>query len=162
MQLTVSAQERQKKELPWRQNDCSSPEDAFIKHGLNSRGCAILVTLITSLDLAFWDAFLVNSNKHQKVGGGEGRRKRELKKTNKPTPSNTTEKSMKLPIVPDWERKLVSYWFDLSDLSPLPGAFLTGWMLRLTYLLELTRTAGDHMDCQMVCYNLMPFILSMK
>lgn len=69
MQLTVSAQERQKKELPWRLNDCSSPEDAFIKNGLNSRGCAILVTLITSLDLAFWNAFLVNSNKHQKVGG---------------------------------------------------------------------------------------------
>lgn len=85
MQLTVSAQERQKKELPWRQNDCSSPEDAFIKHGLNSRGCAILVTLITSLDLAFWDAFLVNSNKHQKAGGVREEGRESLRKqTNQP------------------------------------------------------------------------------
>lgn len=85
MQLTVSAQERQKKELPWRLNDCSSPEDAFIKNGLNSRGCAILVTLITSLDLAFWNAFLVNSQQTSKGWGwgvGEEGRESLRKQTN--------------------------------------------------------------------------------
>lgn len=98
MQLTVSAQERQK-ELPWRLNDCSSPEDAFIKHGLNSRACAILVTLITSLDLAFWDAFLGNSNRHQKVGGVREEGRESLRKQT--NPQNTTENSKKLHIVPD-------------------------------------------------------------
>lgn len=81
-QSTVSAQERQKEELPWRLNYCSSPEDAFFKHGLNSGICAIPVILITSQDLAFWDGFIVNSYKHPGDKGECRGEKRELKKTN--------------------------------------------------------------------------------
>lgn len=92
MQLTVSAQERQK-ELPWRLNYCSSPEDTFFKHGLKSRGFATPETSITSQDLAFCDSFLANPYKH----AVDRRTKKIVNKENQ----NPTNTCMKVHIIPD-------------------------------------------------------------
>lgn len=98
IQLTVPAQERQKKELPWRLNYCSSPEDTSFKYRLKHRGCLLHVTLIVLQDLAFWKGFLVSSNKHP---GMRVRRKRAcLRKINKQI-NKTNKNCMEVHIILD-------------------------------------------------------------
>jgi len=63
----------------------------FFRHRLNSRGCAIPVTLIKSQDLAFRVGFLVNSYKHP---ADEGKKRERLRKQIKKKINKTQQKTV--------------------------------------------------------------------